>query len=53
MYSDIVIGLADSCHVSKYLAMCFASISVIINTPMLISILGFEADCQNRTLLNR
>ena len=49
----IYFSLLDADHPSKYLALAFSVLAMVISTPMAAVLVQFEHNCHNRTLINR
>ena len=45
--------LLDADHTSKYLALAFSTMVIVITSPMAAALVQFETNCHNRTLINR
>ena len=43
----------DDWNPAKYFSVVFSLSTVLVGAPMLFSIISYESDCHNRTLLNR
>lgn len=46
-------NLLDANNNSKYISMTFSFLAAFITTPIMLNVILFEANCHNRTLINR
>jgi hypothetical protein len=48
-----MLGGVEDKLIPKYFSMIFSAVTVLVTSPMIVSIIMFESNCHNRTLINR